>query len=239
VSVSLWLQAFPHDHTQREAASIERALRLLPGAELLDVPCGGGRLSLAFAARGYRVTGVDLSSEFLEHARSCDGGDEVTWERRDIRDLPWRDHFDAAFCVGNSFGYLDDEGNATFLGAVRSALKPNARFFLQTPMVLENLVGHLQDRSWWKIGDTYLLVTNEYDARRSRLAIEYTFVSDGRIDVRRASHRVRLSRACGADRERRLCRRAQRAVDASRGNRIADCDQGRSSARLRVGRRPS
>jgi SAM-dependent methyltransferase len=190
MSVSLWLQALPHEHTQREAAAIERALGVSPGAELLDVPCGGGRLSLALAARGYRVTGVDWSSEFMEHARACDGADEVTWERRDMRDLPWRDRFDAAFCVGNSFGYLDDEGNAAFLAAVRRALKPNGRFFLETPMVLENLVGHLQDRPWWKVGDVYLLVTNEYDAARSRLDIEYTFVSDGRIDVRRGSHRA-------------------------------------------------
>ena len=36
--------------------------------------------------------------------------------------------FDGAFCVGNSFGYLDDEGNAAFLRAVRAALKPGGRF---------------------------------------------------------------------------------------------------------------
>jgi hypothetical protein len=36
-----------------------------------------------------------------------------------MRDLPWSERFDGAFCAGNSFGYLDDEGNAAFLCAVR------------------------------------------------------------------------------------------------------------------------
>jgi SAM-dependent methyltransferase len=204
VSVDLWLRAVPPEQTRREADVLESALAVPHGAELLDVPCGGGRLSLALAERGYRVTGVDWSSEFLEHARSCSGSDLVTWERRDMRDLPWRGRFDGAFCAGNSFGYLDDDGDAAFLRAVCAALKPGARFLLETPMVLENLLGHLHDRPWWKVGDVYLLVSNHYDHTRERLDIEYTFVSNGRVDVRYGSHRayayrqlVELMEGCG------------------------------------------
>ena len=107
-----------------------------------------------------------------------------------MRDLPWRARFDGAFCLGNSFGYLDDEGNAAFLRAVAAALKPGARFVLETPMILENLLGHLKDRPWWKVGDVHLLVANHYDHTRTRLEIEYTFVSNGRVDVRHGSHRA-------------------------------------------------
>jgi hypothetical protein len=35
-----------------------------------------------------------------------------------------------------------------------------------------------------------LLVENQYDAAAGRLNIEYTFVSGGRIEVRRGSHRA-------------------------------------------------
>jgi SAM-dependent methyltransferase len=107
-----------------------------------------------------------------------------------MRNLPWAGRFDGAFCIGNSFGYLDDEGNAAFLQAVRAALKPGGRFVLETPMVLENLLSHLQPRPWWKAGDMYLLVENDYDPERARLDIEYTFVSNGRVEVRRGSHRA-------------------------------------------------
>jgi cyclopropane fatty-acyl-phospholipid synthase-like methyltransferase len=175
LSVKLWLDALSQEHTNQEADTLARLLNAAPGSELLDVPCGGGRLSLTLADRGYRLTGVDISREFLAHAQSCDGANRVSWEQREMRDLPWPRRFDGAYCVGNSFGYLDDEGNAAFLHAVSDALKPGARFVLETPMVLENLLGHLQDRPWWKVGEMYLLVANRYDHTRSRLDIEYTF----------------------------------------------------------------
>jgi 2-polyprenyl-3-methyl-5-hydroxy-6-metoxy-1,4-benzoquinol methylase len=49
LSVKLWLQVLSPEHTASEAITIAGLLRADPGAELLDVPCGGGRLSLALA----------------------------------------------------------------------------------------------------------------------------------------------------------------------------------------------
>jgi 2-polyprenyl-3-methyl-5-hydroxy-6-metoxy-1,4-benzoquinol methylase len=203
-AVKLWLDAIPSAQTEREAESLIEALNLPAGASLLDVPCGGGRLALALARRGYHVTGVDWSSEFLVHARTADAGNAVTWERRDMRDLAGVGHFDGAFCVGNSFGYMDDEGNAAFLRAIAATLKPGGRFVLETPMTIEGLLPHLQPRPWWKAGDTYLLAANTFDPVRSRLDIEYTFIASSRVDVRRGSHRVysvfellQLLEACG------------------------------------------
>jgi cyclopropane fatty-acyl-phospholipid synthase-like methyltransferase len=189
-AVAMWLQAIGPDQTNKETERLARLLAIPPGSAVLDVPCGAGRIALALAERGYRITGVDWSREFLGHARAADRANHVTWERRDMRDLPSPARFDGAVCVGNSFGYLDDAGNADFLRAVRAALKPGARFVLETPMVLENLTGHLQQRPWWKAGDVYLLVENQYDHTTSRLEIEYTFVSNGEVHVRRGSHRA-------------------------------------------------
>ena len=190
VAVDLWRQALPPEHTKKEADDIEQLLGGPAGGEMLDVPSGHGRLALEFASRGYRVTGVDLSSEELTHARAADPGGRVIWEQRDMRDLPWRNRFDSAFCFGNSFGYLDDEGNAAFLGAVARALKPGGRFVLETPMVLESLLGQLKDRPWFKAGDIHLLAQNAYDAARGRLDIEYTFVANGRTETRRSTNRA-------------------------------------------------
>ena len=155
VAVDMWVQAVPEEYTKREADRLEELLSVAPGAEILDVPCGAGRLALVLAQRGYRMTGVDWSSECLAHARAAPGSANIAWEQRDMRDLPWAGRFDAAFCFGNSFGYLDDRANETFLRSVRQALKRGARFILETPMVLENLLSHIQPRPWWKAGDVY------------------------------------------------------------------------------------
>ena len=50
-----------------------------PQARVLDFGCGTGRLTIALAAAGHRVTGVDPASNSLEVARAKPGADRVTW----------------------------------------------------------------------------------------------------------------------------------------------------------------
>jgi ubiquinone/menaquinone biosynthesis C-methylase UbiE len=50
-----------------------------PQARVLDFGCGTGRLAIALAAAGHRVTGVDPASNSLEAARAKPGADRVTW----------------------------------------------------------------------------------------------------------------------------------------------------------------
>src|SRR5204862_2339237 len=55
--------------TAAEADFIIEVLQPRPGAKLLDVPCGAGRLAIPLAERGYHVTGVDLCDELLNDGR--------------------------------------------------------------------------------------------------------------------------------------------------------------------------
>lgn len=125
------------EQTQAESDFVQQALALPVDAKILDVPCGGGRLSLELASRGYRVTGVDISMPLLEEAQVIADAQHlpISYEHRDMRDLPWRGEFDGAICFWSSFGYFDEQGNADFLSAVSKALKPGARFLLDTPLV--------------------------------------------------------------------------------------------------------
>src|SRR5438105_15823508 len=69
IPLDLWRKAIPLEHTKAEADFLVTALNCRTGAHLLDVPCGNGRLSLELAQRGYRLTGVDISEEFIAEAR--------------------------------------------------------------------------------------------------------------------------------------------------------------------------
>ena len=124
LAIDMWRQTCTDEQTRNEADFIRDKLQLTPPATVLDVPCGSGRLAIELASRGFTATGVDLSQQFLDVARTS--GDEqgvhIAWHRRDMRDLPWPMSFDGAFCFGNSFGYLDDDGNARFLDAVYRVL---------------------------------------------------------------------------------------------------------------------
>src|SRR5262245_41616080 len=111
------------EQTRAEADFVEQMLGLTSGARVLDAPCGEGRIALELAARGHHVTGVDVTPILLEDAKraAAEHGLSVVWEQRDMRDLPWREQFDAAVCWWGSFGYFDDAGNAAFIRAVAGA----------------------------------------------------------------------------------------------------------------------
>jgi SAM-dependent methyltransferase len=144
-----WLKAHPHrgeEEAERRAPDVVRLLGLGVGDRLLDVGCGAGRYARAFARRGIRVTGVDLSAELLDEGRQKglllpNAPSYVRW---DMRRLPYRLCFEGAVSLFTSIGYFDSTGDdlLVFQG-VRQALVPGGRFvldFLNAPQVRSALV---------------------------------------------------------------------------------------------------
>jgi SAM-dependent methyltransferase len=192
VTVEFWLKVPTEDQTRAEADFLVRRLQLPAGGTVLDLACGGGRHAVDMALCGHEVTGVDLSSEFLEAARAlaAERSVLVAWEQREMRDLPWAATFDGAYCFGNAFGYLDDDGNAAFVKAVARALKPGGRFVIETGVAAESILPTLHERRWYDFGDLLFLIHNRYDHVRSRLETDYTFVRNGQVETRPGSQRV-------------------------------------------------
>jgi SAM-dependent methyltransferase len=188
----LWRVAVPAEHTRAEVDFLERLFQVPPGSRVLDVPCGQGRHALELASRGYQVTGVDYAPAFLEEARSraSERGLEIAWERRDMRALTWQEEFDAVFCLGGSFGYFTDEGNAAFVSSVARALKPGGRFALDATRVAEFIFPRHRDREWTPIRDFLFLEENHYDPAQGRMMTEYTVVRDGKTEKRSDSVRI-------------------------------------------------
>jgi len=192
MAVDLWIAFGSPERNGADVDFITGALQLPPGGSVLDVPCGDGRHSIELADRGFRVTGVDLSPDFLKAARAkvVRGSGAVRWEQRDMRDLPWSAAFDGAFCFGNSFGYLDHKENVEFLRAVASALKPGGRFLIDSGIMAESFFSRFQTRGWYEVGGIHMLIENSYEPTKGRLDTQYTFIRDGMVDKRRGSQQV-------------------------------------------------
>ncbi len=187
-AVDFWTRAMTPALTLADLDFLEKTLDVKPGARLLDVPCGNGRHSIELARRGYRITGIDLSQEFLAAAR---GELDADWRFGDMRALGIETAaFDGAFCFGNGFGYLDNTGVAAFLGALSTALKPGAKLVIETGVVRNPSCRRWFQKRWHRLGDIMIFSENRYDARHSRLDIDYTFVRDGTVETRPTSSYV-------------------------------------------------
>jgi ubiquinone/menaquinone biosynthesis C-methylase UbiE len=117
--VAEWYDAeFATTHLGLSAREV--VLRLLgegPG-RLLDLGCGGGAHAVAFAERGWTVTGVDISSAQLELARAR--GIEVL--EVDAAALPFEDEsFDAVVSI---FTHTDVDDFSAVIREATRALRP-------------------------------------------------------------------------------------------------------------------
>jgi ubiquinone/menaquinone biosynthesis C-methylase UbiE len=121
------------EHSDAETELIWRLLDIRPGMRVLDLACGHGRIANRLAARGCRVTGLDVTPLFLERARrdAADDGLAVDYVEGDMRRLPWTGHrFDRVINWFTAFGYFDDHGNRQVLGEMARVLQPGGRVVL-------------------------------------------------------------------------------------------------------------
>jgi SAM-dependent methyltransferase len=80
-------------------------LQPLAGAKMLDVACGRGRHSLTLANNGFDVTGIDISFQSIESAKSFES-EHLHFYQHDMRQ-PFRiNYYDYAFNFFTSFGYF-------------------------------------------------------------------------------------------------------------------------------------
>jgi SAM-dependent methyltransferase len=195
LAVDFWRTVVPPEATKADVDFLWTHLRLSPGARVLDVPCGAGRLTLPLAERGCATTGVDVSQEFLDAARSAaaERGLTAAFLQADMRELPRDDAFDAVFCFGNSFGYLDDAGNEEFLAAVAAALSPGGRFALDFGQTAEGVYPRLEPRQEAEIAGFRFVEETRLDPVSSRVENVFEFSRDGRTERKLASQRVYLA----------------------------------------------
>ena len=201
ITLDLWRQAISPEQTSAEADFLGQYLDCAPGSHLLDVPCGNGRLSFELAKRGYRVTGVDISEEFIKEARSLrgkdqppataggsDSGGHVDFVLGDMRGIEGEAIYDGAFCFGNSFGFLAYEDMEKFLSGVACALRGQKRLIIETGMAAESALPDFEEQTSHEIGDISVIIKERYLAEESCIDSEYIFERNGRTESRKAKH---------------------------------------------------
>src|SRR6266550_978979 len=199
LALDLWRKAISPKQTKSEADFLVKVLQCEKDSHLLDVPCGNGRLSLALAARGYRVTGVDISEEFIDearrsvldppaHAGGTDSLPQLEFILGDMSRVEGEAIYDGAYCFGNSFGFLDYANMESFLSGVARALQPGARFIIETGMAAESVLHKFEPLAVHQIDDISITIKERYLAEESCIDTEYIFEQNGKVESGYAKH---------------------------------------------------
>lgn len=141
-----------------EAALIERYFPP-PPARVLDLGCGAGRTTAVLHARGYQVTGIDLSEALLAEARRLTPGIDV--RLMDATALAFDDaSMDAVLFSYNGIDCIHPvAARERCLSEARRVLRPGGHFLLSTHNAIGALLsggffyarGHLNALKWlWR-----------------------------------------------------------------------------------------
>jgi SAM-dependent methyltransferase len=167
-------------HLTRECDFIDESLALETGAAILDLGCGTGEYAIDMARRGYQMVGYDLSLSML--ARASDDAQErnlkINFLQGDMREMPFEDVFDGAYCWNTSFGYFDETQNQAVIARVHKALKRGGQFLLD--VINRDFVAQDSPSSVWFQGDGCICMDEmNLDWITSRMKVKRTMMIEG------------------------------------------------------------
>lgn len=122
------------EDTKRQVDFIIKTLELKGNEKILDLACGFGRHALEFARRGYDVTGVDITPEYVAYANEQAKKEKLqaAFICADIRKVNFIQSFDVVLNMADgAIGYLEnDEENKKIFQVAADALKKGGKHFM-------------------------------------------------------------------------------------------------------------
>lgn len=140
---------FRRDEQSADAFVKKLIERLDPPKEalLVDLACNRGRHAAWMSARGYDVTGIDLSPESIDDAKSMEN-DRLHFFQHDLRLPFWINYFDFAFSLFANFGfYRTEHDHYNAIRTISQSIKKGGTFVLDYLNVhyAENNLVHKQE----------------------------------------------------------------------------------------------
>lgn len=195
-----WLTMAPFLFSEKRwedtPAQVEGLLRLTetpPGAAVLDLCCGPGRHSLELARRGYQVTAVDRTAEYLGSARSRAKAEDlqIDFVEQDMRRFQHPASFQLALSLYTSFGYFKDpKDDLQVARNLCSALMPQGRLIVEM-MGREVLSRIFRQRDWQPIeGGGFFLEERNPSSDWTWMNSRWILIREGQIKEFNITHRI-------------------------------------------------
>ena len=160
---------------------------------ILDLCCGPGRFAVPLARRGFRVTGVDRTTFFLDKAKERAAAENVAveWVQEDMRTFVQPSAFDLAISMFTSFGYFDDKAeDLTVLRNVHESLRPGGALVMDV-VGKERLARTFQPATSSKHADGSVVIDRrEVLDDWTRVRMEWTIIKGNAVRVFTIHHTV-------------------------------------------------
>ncbi|MDD5502191.1 MAG: class I SAM-dependent methyltransferase [Candidatus Thermoplasmatota archaeon] len=188
---------------------IESAISLMgisAGAKILDLCCGQGRHSLELAKRGFAVTGVDFTAQYLEKAHAKAKAQKLNAEfvNSDMREFCRKCSFDAAINMFTSFGYFEDQkDDEKVVRNLYDSLKPGGVLLMH--MTSKEILARIfRERDWYEAGGMKVLEERAVSQNWGWMKTRWIMSKNGKEKEVKSEHRLysgteleALLRKCG------------------------------------------
>lgn len=132
------------------------------GSRMLDVACGRGRHSRLLAAKGFDVTGIDISEDSIRAARTWEN-EHLHFFQHDMRLPFYINYFRYAFNFFTSFGYFKTEReHYNGIRTIAQSLQPDGIFVLDY-LNVHYAEDHLVHKEEKQLNDITYYITRWHD----------------------------------------------------------------------------
>ena len=130
-----WHISYRNDRSKKESDYIAKMLTKLGKGKgsILEVACGNGRLHPFLRKSGFRMFGLDNSSELIGVARKKSRRSSKNYFLCDMRNFKIKKKFDVILSWFTSFGYFNDSTNLKILINMRNHLAEGGLLLIDLP----------------------------------------------------------------------------------------------------------
>lgn len=182
----VWRKLIPPGLSEAECDFIADVAGLQKGDAVLDLLCGYGRHALELGRRGYSVTAVDNSVEYIAEIKAAAGTEALPVEAfaESVLIVPLHRQYKAVICMGNSFAFFERNDAVALLKKISDHLRPGGVLLINSWMVAEIAIKHFREKEWYELDGYKYLLDYKFHFQPSRIESEHTLVTtDGRVEV--------------------------------------------------------
>jgi SAM-dependent methyltransferase len=180
------------DNASGEVDDMIALTGLRPGSRVLDLCCGIGRHSIQFAGRGFDVTGVDKTREYIKIAKKSakEIGLNVKFAIDDMLHFRKDNFYDLIVSYFSSFGYFESRDDDLKVAKnIAASLRDRGKFLIDI-VGKEIIARNYQRKNWFEKEDYILIEERIIERNWTGINTRWTIIKEGKRTDLNIFHRL-------------------------------------------------